>query len=85
MLGIDILLLVGGGALIVALAALVGGRIGERGEARRRRLLGQRNAEEEKLKLEERCTVCGASIDPAHDLWDAGQWWHQKCYREAVR
>jgi len=23
--------------------------------------------------------------DPAHDLWDAGQWWYRGCYRESLR
>jgi hypothetical protein len=85
MLGIDIVLLVAGGALVVAAAAFVGGRVGARAEARRHRVQGQRNAEQEKQRLEERCTVCGASVDPAQDVWDSGQWWHSKCYREAVR
>jgi len=85
MLGIDIALLVGGGILVVAVAAWIGGRVGPRAEARQRRLQGQRNAELEKRRLEELCAVCGAAVDPAHDLWDADQWWHQKCYREAVR
>lgn len=85
MLGIDIALLVGGAALVVVAAALIGGRLGPRAEARRRRRQGQANAEQEQRRLEERCSVCGASIDPVHDVWDAGQWWHQRCYREALR
>jgi hypothetical protein len=84
-LGIDIALLVGGAALLVITAAFVGGRMGPRAEARRRRKQGEHNAELEKRELAERCTVCGESIDPAHDVWDAGQWWHRGCYREALR
>jgi fructose-1,6-bisphosphatase/sedoheptulose 1,7-bisphosphatase-like protein len=85
MLGIDIVLLVGGAILVVIAAGAIGGRVGSRLEARRRRLQGQRNAEQEKRRLEERCTVCNAAIDPAHDVWDAGRWWHQACYRESLR
>jgi hypothetical protein len=85
MLGIDIALLVGGGVLIVLAASLIGGRLEPRIEARRRRLQGAQNAEQEKRRLEERCAVCSASIDPVHDVWDAGQWWHRTCYREALR
>jgi len=85
MLAIDIALLVGGGALLVAVTALVGGRLGPRLEARRRRLQGERNAELEKRRAAELCTICGTPIDPAHDLWDAGRWWHQACYRESLR
>jgi len=85
MLGIDIALLVGGAILVMAAAGLLGGRFGSRLEARRRRLQGERNAEQEKLRLAERCTVCGNSVDPAHDIRDADQWWHQACYREYFR
>ena len=85
MLGIDVLLIVLGGALVVGAAALVGGKFERRAELRRRRLQGQRNAEEEKLRLDERCAECGESIDPAQDVWDHGHWWHRKCYRDVVR
>jgi len=85
MLGIDIALLVGGAILVMAAAALLGGRLGPRLEARRRRLQGERNADQEKQRIEERCTICGTSIDPTHDIRDAGQWWHQACYRESLR
>lgn len=85
MLGIDIALLVGGAVLLVVAGAAIGGRLGPRLEARRRRLQGERNAEQEKRRLAELCTICGTPIDPAHDLWDAGQWWHRGCYRESLR
>jgi fructose-1,6-bisphosphatase/sedoheptulose 1,7-bisphosphatase-like protein len=85
MLGIDIALLVGGAILVVAATAVFGGRLGPRLEARRRRLQGERNAEQEKQRLAERCEICGASVDPARDVWDAGRWWHQACYRESLR
>lgn len=84
MLGIDIALLVGGAVLVVVAAGVIGGRLESRLEARRRRLQGERNAEQEKRRLEERCTICSGSIDPAHDVWDAGRWWHTACYREAL-
>ena len=85
MLGIDIALLVGGAILVVAATAVVGGRLGPRLEARRRRLQGERNAEQEKQRLAERCAICSASVDPARDVWDGGRWWHQACYRESLR
>jgi hypothetical protein len=84
-LGIDIALLAGGGALLVVAAALIGGRIGARGEARRRRAQGERNAELEKQRLDEQCAVCGESIDPEHDVFEDGRWWHQTCFRQAVK
>jgi ribosomal protein L37AE/L43A len=84
MLVIDIALLVGGGVLAVVAAALIGGRFGARSEARRRREQGERNAELEKQRLDERCAVCGELVEPEHDVFDAGHWWHQKCFREAV-
>jgi len=85
MLGIDIALLVCGAALLVVAVGLAGGRLGRRAETQQRRLQGEHNAELEKRRLQERCTICGESIDPAHDLWDAGAWWHRGCYREVVR
>jgi len=85
MLAIDIALLVGGGVLLVAAAFVVGGRIERRAKAQERRQLGARNAELEKQRLEESCTVCGESIDPKHDVFDSGRWWHKGCYREALR
>src|SRR5215470_5763636 len=80
--GIDIALLVGGAVLVVIAAGVVGGRVGSRLEARRRRLQGARNAEQEQRSLEERCAVCGSSIDPSRDVWDGDRWWHKACYRE---
>ena len=85
MLAIDIALLAGGALLVVVAAALVGGRLGPRLETRRRRLQGERKAEQEKRQLAELCTICGTPIDPAHDLWEADQWWHRACYRESLR
>jgi hypothetical protein len=85
MLAIDIALLAGGAMLVVVAAAIVGGRLGPRLEDRRRRLQGERNAEQEKRRLAELCTICGTPIDPAHDLWDSDQWWHRACYRESLR
>ena len=85
MLGIDIALLVGGAVLLVVAGATIGGRLSPRLEARRRRQQGERNAEQEKRRLAELCAICGTPIDPAHDLWDADQWWHRACYRESLR
>jgi hypothetical protein len=85
MLGIDIALLVGGGLVLVLAGAFVGGQLGRRAEARKQRRQGQRNAEQEKQQLEQRCAICGEATDPSHDLWDREQWWHRKCYREVMR
>lgn len=85
MLGIDIALLAGGAVLLVVAVGWIGGRLGPRTEARRRRLQGERNARLEQQRLAERCTACGESIDPGQDVLDSGQWWHQRCYRELLR
>jgi hypothetical protein len=85
MLAIDFALLVGGAVLVVAIAGFVGGRVGARGEDRRRKQLGANHATEEKHRMEERCAVCNEQVDPANDVWDHGQWWHRTCYREALR
>jgi len=85
MVGIDIALLVGGAAFLVITAAFVGGRLAPRAEARRRRKQGEQNAELEKRRLDERCTICGGAVDAAEGVWEAGRWWHRGCYREALR
>ena len=85
MIAIDLALLAGGALLVVVLAGFVGGRLGPRAEARRRKQLGTRNAAEEQRRLEERCAVCGEAVEPARDVWDRGQWWHRACYREVLQ
>lgn len=85
MIAIDLALLAGGALLVVVIAGLVGGRIGPRAEARRRKQLGARNAAEEQRRLEERCAMCGEAVEAEQDVWDRGQWWHRACYREALR
>ncbi|HET7500060.1 MAG TPA: hypothetical protein VFK02_03630 [Kofleriaceae bacterium] len=85
MLAIDLALLVGGAILVVFAASVIGGRLGPRLEARRRLLQGQRNAAQELNRLDEHCTICGAAVDPAHDVWDQDRWWHRACYRESLR
>lgn len=85
MLAIDVALLVGGALLVVVIAGFVGGRVGSRAEARRRKQLGARNASEEQQRLEERCTVCGEAVEPEQDVWDRGQWWHRACYRSVLQ
>lgn len=85
MLLVDIAILVAIGA-VVALAAgwLGGGSLGRLLEARRRRRLGERNLDEERRRLAERCVICDEPIDPAVDLWDQGQWWHRACWRRSI-
>jgi len=85
MIAIDLALLAGSALLVVVIAGFVGGRVGPRAEARRRKQLGARNAAEEKRRLDERCAVCGEAVVPAQDVWDRGQWWHRACYREALQ
>ena len=85
MIAIDLALLAGGALLVVVLAGFVGGRLGPRAEARRRKQLGMRNAAEEQRRLDERCTVCGEAVEPARDVWDQGQWWHRACYRNVLQ
>lgn len=85
MIAIDLALLAGCALLVVVVAGFVGGRVGPRAEARRRKQLGARNAAEEKRRLEERCTICGEAIEPALDVWERGQWWHRGCFRETLQ
>lgn len=85
MLWVD-LLLVAGAAVAVALAAsALGGRaVGARLEKRRREKQGEKNAEEERRRLVERCAACDGVIDPDVDLFEREQWWHRRCWRESV-
>ncbi len=84
MLGIDLAILVGVGALVVFAASLGGRSLGDRLERRRREQQGRKNAEQERRRLEERCTVCGEPVDPATDLFERDQWWHRACWRDVV-
>jgi hypothetical protein len=85
MLAIEYALLVGGAVLVVAIAGLIGSRVGARGEELRRKQLGADNATEEKRRMAERCAICNEQVDPTNDVWDQEQWWHRACYREALR
>jgi hypothetical protein len=85
MLAIDLALLVGGAVVVIVIASLIGGRVGARGEDRRRKQLGADNATDEKRRMEERCAICNEQVDPVKDVWDQEQWWHRTCYREALR
>ena len=74
-------------ATVVAMgvAVLGGGSLQRRLEERRRQRLGQKNAEDERRRLAERCVVCDEPVDPAADLWERGQWWHRHCWRQSMQ
>ena len=85
MLVIDLAILFGVAAVVaVAAGALGGPSLGERLEARRRRKQGEKNAADERRRLDETCAMCGEAIDANVDLWERGQWWHRRCWRETV-
>jgi hypothetical protein len=82
-LTIDLLLLIGVGAAVVAAAGAIGLRI-ERKRVADHRRQGMKNAEEERLRQEEICVECQLPVDPSVDLFDKGSWWHRKCWRDVV-
>ena len=85
MLLVDLAILFGIAAVFaVAAGAVGGGSIGRRLEKRRREKQGARNAEEERRRLDERCAVCNEAVDATVDLWERGEWWHRRCWRESV-
>lgn len=85
MLVIDLAILVGLTAIVALAAGAVGGRVlGDRAERRRREAQGAKNAAAERRRLEEKCVVCGEPIDHEVDLWERGEWWHRRCWRESV-
>ncbi len=86
MLLVDLALIVFAAVVLVAGVAVVGGRLlGPRLEKRRRELQGRRNAELERARLDEKCASCGEGIDPAVDLFENGEWWHRRCWRDATQ
>lgn len=85
MLFVDIAILVAVAAVVaVGVGALSGGALQRRLEARRRQRLGERNAEEERRRLAERCAACDLPVDATQDLWEGGKWWHRRCWRQAI-
>src|SRR5262249_28871485 len=85
MLVVDILILVAvAAAVAVGVGVLGGGSLQRRLEARRRQRLGEKKAEEERRRLAERCAVCDEPVDATEDLWERGQWWHRRCWRQSL-
>ena len=85
MLAIDILLLIGAALLAIGAAALGGAALDRRTQARQRQKLGARNALAVSAQVAECCAACGTATDATIDVWDAGQWWHQACYRNVLQ
>jgi hypothetical protein len=88
MLVIDILLLLGGIAIIGGAATVAAVKVGKRLDRvlaeRRARALGRRNAEKEELVLAHACMSCGRQVDPEIDIWSHGSWWHKKCWERVL-
>jgi hypothetical protein len=85
LLGIDLALLVGVAAVVVLAAGAVGSKsLGARLEKRRREKQGAKNAEQERRRLDEKCIECGEPVDPNVDVFERGNWWHRRCWREIV-
>lgn len=87
MLVIDILLIIGGAALLGGAATFAGVKLGKRLDRalaeRRAKALGKRNAEA--LKHVHTCVSCEGNVDPEVDIYDHGAWWHRTCWEQALR
>lgn len=85
MLVIDLVIagaVLAGAALLFT--TLSGKRVDRWVEERRRKQQGERNAELERRRLEERCAACDQQVQPQIDLWERDAWWHRDCWRKHV-
>lgn len=82
---VDLVLLMGVGAMIVGAAGWLGLRIDRRRKSRDDEELGRRNAERLKRQAERRCVECDGDIDPTIDVFDHDAWWCKECWLRVVR
>lgn len=82
---VDLVLLVGVGAMIVGAAGWLGLRFDRRRKVRDEEELGRRNAERLKREAERRCVECDRAVDPTVDVFDHEAWWCKECWLKVVR
>jgi hypothetical protein len=85
MLLVDLVLLLGVGAMIVGAAGWVGLRVDRRRKERDEEQRGRENAERLKREVERRCVECDRAVDPAVDVFDHDAWWCKECWLKVVR
>jgi hypothetical protein len=82
---IDLVLLVGVGAMIVGAAGWLGLRVDRRRQERDDERMGRQNAERLKREVERRCVECDREVDPAVDVFDHEAWWCKECWLKVTR
>ncbi len=85
MLLVDVVLLMGVGALLVGAAGWIGLRVDRRRKHRDDEELGRRNAERLRREAERRCVECDRAVDPSVDVFDHDAWWCKECWLKVVR
>lgn len=83
MLAIDLLIIIGGAALVIAAGSAIGLKIDSKLKKRRQIKHGKENAD----KLFEEmvfCASCGKEVDMNEDVFNHGTWWHKECLKNVL-
>jgi hypothetical protein len=81
----DMVLLLGAGALVVAVAAWIGRKADRRGADREAERRGRENGERLRRTAARRCVGCDREVDPAVDVFSQDAWWCQSCWLNVIR
>ncbi len=82
---IDILLLLGAGALVIAVAGWAAKKTDRKRQDQEAIKFGIANAESIKREQEKRCAGCDQLIDPTVDAYDPKwdqRWWCRSCWKK---
>jgi hypothetical protein len=82
---VDLVLLLGVGAMVVGAAGWLGFRVDRRRKQRDDEELGRRNAEELRREADRRCVECDRAVDPTVDVFDHDAWWCKECWLKVTR
>lgn len=83
MLVIDIVILFGGAALLIAARSAVGIKIDQK--LKKRRQIKHGKEEAKKLMNEVvYCASCEGKIDMDVDVFNNGAWWHKECFKKTL-
>ena len=81
---VDLVLLVGVGAMLVGAAGWLGFRVDRRRRGRDDEAIGRQNAERLRQEAARRCLECDRAIDPTVDVFDHDAWWCKDCWLKVV-
>ena len=82
---VDLVVLFGIGAMVVAAAGAIGLRVDRRRRHDEAERMGRANAERLKREQERRCVECDRLVDPAVDVFDHEAWWCKECWLRVTR